>query len=144
VRIRLLAESRGWSRIGEAEWEALRAEIPGATTEDLLRSGVASDPPWRAVRQHDFEELALDLTSLADLYEARPDLRKRCRAEVIRAKDRARAVSRSPHVAEATRTRKEAMVEAMLVWLGDPALFGTWIGIRLSARGREGQEQERP
>ena len=84
-----------------------------------------------AARPGALEELAADLTSLAELYGLNPDLHHHCRAEVIRAKERAKVVSKSPHVSAETRKRKEAMAEAMLVWLDDPALFAPWMELRL-------------
>ena len=59
----------------------------------------------------------------ADVYEARPDLRRYCRDQVIAAKDRARWAARSPEVEESKRRMKAEMVEWMLVWLDDPASF---------------------
>jgi len=137
VRIRELAEARGWSRIGEAEWGEVRAAVGGVSTDDVLRSGVPAEAPWRGIRQHAFRELAEDLGLLAGVYAGRAELRGFCRAEVIRARERAKAASGSRFVAPATRERKAAMAEAMLVWLDDPGMFQVWMEQRL--RVLEGQ-----
>ncbi len=134
VRIRQIAESCGWTRIGTPEFAQLREQLPSVSPTDVLRSGVPADPPWRAIRQHTFPELAEDLLLLADLAAQVPALRKQIRTEVIRAKDLARIIAKSPHVSQSTRTLKAEMVDAILVWLDDPALFREWISVRL-ARG---------
>jgi hypothetical protein len=76
--------------------------------------------------QHTLDELELSLRELSDVYAVRPDLRRYCRARVIAAKDRARWALRS---AERRRLKTE-MVDWMLVWLDDPAMFPAWAGIR--------------
>ena len=58
VRIRQIAESCGWTRIGTPEFAQLREQLPSVSPTDVLRSGVPADPPWRAIRQHTFPELA--------------------------------------------------------------------------------------
>ena len=135
VRIRQIAESCGWNRIGQHEFTKLRELLPSVSPADVLRSTFPADPPWRALRQHTFPELAEDLLLLADLAAQVPALRKQIRTEVIRAKDLARIISNSPHVGDSTRTLKSEMATAMLVWLEDPALFREWISVRL-ARGQ--------
>jgi hypothetical protein len=120
---------RGWTRIGEAEWNALLGEIPTLTTGDLRELGIPVEPPWSGILQKTFEELESSLGELADVYAARPDLRRFCRTEVIRAKDRARWASRNALVGAERRAVKVAMVEWMLVWLGDPDLFRQWARI---------------
>jgi hypothetical protein len=68
------------------------------------------------------------------MYAAREDLRGECRAEVIRAKDRARFAARNPRAADEVRRRKAEMIRLMLIWLDDPALFPVWSAAR---RARE-------
>jgi hypothetical protein len=116
--VRSLAEARGWERIGEAEWLAIASAISGVSPSDVRHSGVPAEAPWSGVRQKDFDELEDSLNELAAVYAARPDLQKFCRAEVIRAKDRAKWAS------------KAEMAEWMLVWLGDPAMFRQWARLR--------------
>ncbi len=113
-----MAEAQGWERIGEAEWLAIASAIPGVSPSDLRKSGVPAEAPWSGVRQKDFDQLEHSLDELAAVYAARPHLRKFCRAEVIRAKDRAKLASKSE------------MAEWMLVWLGDPAMFPQWARLR--------------
>jgi hypothetical protein len=79
---------------------------------------VPAEAPWSGVRHKDFDELETSLNELAAVYAARPDLRKFCRAEVIRSKDRAKWAS------------KAEMADWMLVWLGDPAMFTQWARLR--------------
>ena len=76
------------------------------------------------------DELEATLLELTQVYETRPDLRRYCRDQVIAAKDRARWASRSSGVDEPKRRMKEEMVEWMLVWLDDPAIFPGWIQLR--------------
>ncbi|HKD05131.1 MAG TPA: hypothetical protein VKB79_04435 [Bryobacteraceae bacterium] len=116
--MRSLAEAQGWERIGEAEWLVAASAIPGVSPSDIRKSGIPAEAPWSGVRHKDSEELETSLNELAAVYAARPDLRKFCRAEVIRAKDRAKHAS------------KAEMAEWMLVWLGDPAVFAQWVRLR--------------
>jgi len=128
-----LIAQRGWSRIGDAEWEAICAAVPGIAPEDLQILEIPVAPPWFGVRQHSLDELEESLCVLGEVYSRRDDLRRFCRASVIRAKDHARWASRSAHVDEAKRLLKAEMVEWMLVWLGDPALFPPWVSVRRAA-----------
>jgi hypothetical protein len=63
-KLRELVKERGWSRIGEAEWEAVCAAIPNIGPEDLQQLDVPVDAPWCGVRQHTFAELAESLCAL--------------------------------------------------------------------------------
>jgi hypothetical protein len=109
--------------IGEVEWQELRATFSESTIRDC---GIPIDAPWSGIRQHSLEELAISLQQFADVYAARPDLRRYCRDQVITAKDHARWASRHPD----RRALKTEMVEWLLVWLDDPAMFVTWMKIR--------------
>lgn len=130
TKLRDLIEQRGWRRIGEAEWKEIRLAIPEIVPEDLQVPEIQTDPPWSGVRQHTLEELELSLGGLSDVYASREDLQRFCRTLVIRAKDRARWASRNSRLDETRRSLKAEMVEWMLVWLGDPALFPAWVKIR--------------
>ena len=55
--------------------------------------------------------------------------------QVIAAKDRARWAAKSPKVEETKRRMKAEMVEWMLVWLGDPAVFPAWVQLRRQNMG---------
>lgn len=133
-KVRELIAVRGWTRIGEAEWKALAAAVPEVSTSDLkhaaMEAGVEVEAPWSGVAQQTFDELEISLRNLSAVYAARADLRRFCRTEVIRAKDRARLVSRNRRVSETKRAAKAEMVEWMLVWLGDPAMFPKWARLR--------------
>lgn len=125
-----MAVQRGWGRIGDAEWAVVRAAVPKIAPEDLQGLGIPVDAPWSGVRQHTLEELEASLSDLTSIYAEREDLRRFCRDTVIRAKDRAKWASKSGRVAEEKRRLKAEMVEWMLVWLSDPALFPAWVQIR--------------
>jgi hypothetical protein len=122
-RVLDLVAARGWGRIGEDEWKELRAALPDVSEATIRRSGISLAQPWRGVAQHTIEELYQSLRELSSIYEQRPDLRRYCRDQVIAAKDRARYLSRIHPL-------KAEMVEWMLVWLGDPAVFPAWAGLR--------------
>jgi hypothetical protein len=122
-RVLDVVAARGWGRIGEEEWKELRAALPDVSETTIRRSGISIAQPWRGVAQHTLEELDESLRELSSIYEQRPDLRRYCRDQVIAAKDRARYLSRD-------RPLKAEMVESMLVWLGDPAMFPAWAGLR--------------
>ena len=79
------------------------------------------------------DELEASLIAMAEMYAANPELRPECRDAVIKAKDRARFASRNTKAAPEKRAAKEEMVEWMLVWLGDPAMFTTWAALRKRA-----------
>lgn len=114
------------------------AALPGispSTIRIALKSaGIAVAQPWAGIEQHTFDELERSLLDMASAYLANAELRQQCRNVVIEAKDRARWTSKSPRVDEETRTRKAEMVEWMLVWLADPAMFETWAALRKQAR----------
>ena len=125
-RVLEFAATRGWARIGESEWNELRAALPDIAASTIQQSGLAIEAPWCGVRQHTFEELEESLSEFSAVYEVRPDLRRLCREQVIADKDRAKWLSVRSTDGE-TRSRKAAMAEWMLVWLGDPAIFPVWV-----------------
>ena len=127
--IRLIAANR-WTRIGESERAILVAAIPNLSAADLRRSPVPVDPPWQGVVQRTLEDLESSLRAFSEIYAGRADLRRFCRNEVIRAKDHARLASRNRRLSEDKRRMKSEMVEWMLVWLDDPAMFSTWVDLR--------------
>jgi hypothetical protein len=79
---------------------------------------------------HSFAELEASLLELSRAYSAQEDLRRECRECVIHAKDRARWASRNARASELKRRIKAEMVEWILVWLGDPAMFADWARLR--------------
>lgn len=127
-RVREYAAARGWARIGGVEWNELRDAMPDIGESTLRSAGLPISQPWRGVRQHSLDELQESLTEMSGIYAARPDLRKYCRDQVIAAKDRARRLS-------ATKVLKAEMVEWMLVWLDDPAMFTAWAHLRRKQTG---------
>jgi hypothetical protein len=129
----LIAE-RGWTRISHTEWAELQTQIEGISANDLQSLDVPVEPPWAGIRQRTFEELRDSLQQFSAIYRTRPELQTFCRKAVISAKDRARAAARNRFVGEQKRAAKLEMVEWMLVWLGDPALFPVWVSIRMRSR----------
>lgn len=137
-RVLSLIAQRGWQRIGEAEWQELRRVFPDISETTLRQCGVPGvpiDSPWDGVHQHTLDELESSLLAMSAVYEARPDLRGYCRSQVIAAKDRARAASRSQRLDAGRRKLKAEMLSWMLVWLDDPRMFSAWVRARLAAMG---------
>jgi hypothetical protein len=127
--------ARGWNEIGEKEWSELRNALPNISEQTLRSSNIRIRAPWRGVATHSITELENSLRDLTDVYETRPDLRRYCRDQVIAAKDRARWAARSPKIDGAKQRMKAEMVEWMLVWLDDPAIFPTWVHLRKRKMG---------
>jgi len=98
---------------------------------------------------HTFRELEDSLGELSAWYAANEERRRECRDVVIQAKDRARFASRNMRASELKRRIKAEMMEWLLVWLGDPALFEDWARLRrghmdpelLSFEAMTGQEE---
>lgn len=122
--------ARGWGFIGESEWHELRSAFSDISETTLRASDIPIAAPWSGVPAHSIDELETCLREFSDVYQARPDLRRYCRDQVIAAKDRARWAARSPKVEETRRRVKAEMVEWMLVWLDDPAVFPAWVQLR--------------
>ena len=126
-----LIAANGWTAIRAAEWNQLRQTFSeGSLREWLAEAGINVDQPYRGADTKTFETLEASLTAMSDLYERDRAARKLCRATVIAAKDRTRFASKNPKVDSAKRTLKSEMVEWMLVWLADPAMFPAWAAIR--------------
>jgi hypothetical protein len=122
--------ARGWGAIGEIEWQELRSTLKDISETTMRESGIPILAPWRGVAAHSIDELEASLHELTQVYETRADLRRYARDLVIAAKDRARWASKSPRVEASKRRMKAEMVEWMLVWLGDPAIFPAWAELR--------------
>lgn len=105
---------------------------------ELLRAaGLPVAQPWAGVRQKNFDELEASLLDLAKAYSEAltaglKDRARYCRRVVISAKDHARLAARNTRTTPGKRAEKEEMVEWMLVWLGDPAMFEPWVRLRRS------------
>jgi hypothetical protein len=132
-RVLDFAAARGWTVIGESEWQELRAALSDISEATIRGAGLTIAIPWRGVSVHSIEELEESLREFTRVYEARPDLRRYCRDQIIAAKDRARWASLSPRVEENKRALKAEMVQWMLVWLDDPAVFPIWAQLRRNA-----------
>jgi hypothetical protein len=126
--VRDYVAARGWNAIGEAEWMELKASLPDISEATIRGAGLPVFQPWCGVRQHTLDELETSLNELTEVYANHPHLRRYCRDQVIAAKARARFLS-------GKKPLKAEMVEWMLVWLGDPAMFPSWAALR---RGRIG------
>jgi len=131
--LREFLTARRWTRVGVTEWAELRDTFPKVTPASLIRAGIAVEQPVLGVEQHGFDELEASLIELAEVYATRPELQRFARQQVIAAKERARWASRNSRAEEAVRRRKAEMVEWMLVWLDDPAMFETWVRLRRNA-----------
>jgi hypothetical protein len=122
--------AQGWGTIGETEWQELRSAFGDISETTLRESGIPIQAPWSGVAAHSIDELEASLREFSQVYEERIDLRRYCRDRVIAAKDRARWSAGSTRVEESKRRMKAEMVEWMLVWLGDPAVFPAWVELR--------------
>ena len=127
------------AEISEERWRelsALLAPVSESYLRDLLQAtGLPIEQPFGGVRQSSFEELEASLLEMEKAYSkavANSDRGRAtaCRRIVIQAKDRARLVSRNPKVDSEKRLRKAEMVEWMLVWLENPGIFESWVGLR--------------
>jgi len=132
--------AHGWDEIGENEWRELRSALSDISESSLREimartSGIPISAPWRGVPARSIDDLESSLREMSRVYETRPDLRRYCRGQVIAAKDRARWAARSAKVEESKRRMKAEMVEWMLVWLADPAMFPTWVELRKQKMG---------
>lgn len=121
---------RGWNAISEAEWHELQSALPDVSESTLRECGLPIAAPWSGVNTHSFDHLEACLCGLSQVYAERMELRPYCRHQVIAAKERTRLVLKSENVDESRRAMKREMVEWMLIWLDDPALFPGWVGLR--------------
>lgn len=127
--------------MGAAEWGELSAAFPQNSSTlfngVLAEAGIPVEQPFRGVDTHSLEGLEQTLRELSACYAASDqDTQRRCRAMVIAAKDGARFASRSVKADLARRELKARMVQWMLVWLDDPAVFPLWATLRQAAERR--------
>ena len=118
--------------ITEAVWLELRARLEGIS-EGYLRqllwgTGLPFEQPYAGIRQHAFGELEESLKGMARIYaEAMAagdrERARYCRRVVIGARARAK-------FAAGKRPEKAEMAMWMLVWLEDPSVFESWVGVR--------------
>ena len=141
IKQRLTAHlaGQGIDRITEAVWKDLLQRLAPVSENylrELLRAtDLPFDQPFAGIHQHTFDELESSLHGMYRVYaEAmaagdRPRARY-CRRQVIGAKDRARFVAQSPKTSAEKKAEKQEMVQWMLVWLENPAVFAPWVEAR--------------
>ncbi len=135
ARVQQFVRDCGWDRVGRAEWKTLREHF-AQTSESTVRDALAELPvpveqPFAGVGTKTLEELERSLIAMAASY---PSARRECREVVIAAKDRTRFAAGNAKATPEKRALKAEMVEWMLVWLGDPAMFPAWVELRKRAR----------
>jgi len=117
--------------VGALEWAALKkalAPIADSYLRKLLReSGVRLTPLIEGVRQSDFDVLERTLAALSELYASSDAATAReCRRLVIEARQHARWAAKREQAAGI----KTEMMQWMLVWLENPAVFPAWAALR--------------
>jgi hypothetical protein len=131
VEIAARVGEEGWTRIGGAEWRALRETFPAISEATLRRYlealGLPVEQPWRGVDTSSLETVEASLNAMAAVYPNHP---REARAVVIAAKDKTHFAARNVKAAAEKRALKSEMVDWMLVWLGDPAMFADWARLR--------------
>jgi len=123
-------------------WETLLAHLAPVSESylrDLLRAtGLPFEQPYAGIVSHTFEELEASLRQMLDVYLAAMAAGDRSRAryarrQVIGAKDRAKFQARNFRLPEPARASKQEMVEWMMIWLENPAVFPAWVEARKRA-----------
>jgi hypothetical protein len=125
--------------ITEAVWHDLLrnlAPVSESYLRDLLHdTGLPFDAPYSGIRQHTFEELEHGLRTMFQVYSESlaggdRERARYCRRQVIAAKDRAKWIAAAARFTPEKRAQKEEMVQWMLVWLENPAVFPAWVDAR--------------
>lgn len=140
ARLKAWLATRKVDSVGEAEWDALRAELAPISDGYLRRllraSGVTLAPVIEGVVQDDFESLERSLRALEVEY-ATGDraYARRIRDLVITAKDHARWALRrleAKHDADdaGSSGAKREMLLWLQTWLENPPLFPVWVELR--------------
>ena len=112
--------------IGESEWQELRQVLPDVAESTLRSSGLPSGSRGAESTPHSLGNLDRDLREYSAIYATRHDLRRYCRRSGDRRqRPRARWVTERAH-ATSTRELNREMLQWMMVWLGDPAMFPAW------------------
>jgi hypothetical protein len=134
----LLAEW-GLQAIAEPEWRRLAAELAPISESYLRRllreTGLPVEQPFAGIRQSTFEDLEASLIAMERSYAQAREGGDRaraqyCRSQVIEAKDHARLAARSPSATAEKKLQKDEMIQWMLVWLENPAVFEEWVKLR--------------
>ncbi len=131
--------SRGGGIIDEQEWDQIQKRFSSSSAGYLRRllreSGLPLAPLVEGVRQSDFAELertllALELEYTTAKSKGEKERAAACRRHVKEAKNHARFALARKSASEAHKAIKKEMVEWMIVWLEDPALFAPWAKLR--------------
>jgi len=134
-------------KVGETEWQQLRtllAPVSERYLRNLLReSGLRLEPLIEGIRQDSFENLERTLLAVGgELTAARQsddrERERRCRRQVIIARDHAQLSLRSPSRLSTARSIKEEMIDWMRVWLENPEVFPLWLELRKREMGAAG------
>ena len=101
----------------------------------LADAGIPVEPPFGGVRQKTFDELERSLLDLEQVYTSASQAGDRARAQlcrnvVIQAKDHGRLAARGAKTSPEKKAQKEEMIQWMLVWLENPAIFPAWVKLR--------------
>ena len=131
--------SRSLASVTEDDWKEIQARFASSTPGYLRRllrdSGLPLAPLVEGVRQDSLDELERTLLALEREYSQAKSSGNRerataCRRLVIEAKSHARFALRRSSTSQEKRSIKQEMVEWMIVWLEDPALFAPWVRLR--------------
>lgn len=129
----------GLQTIAEPEWRRLTAELAPISESYLRRllreTAVTVAQPFAGIRQANFDELEASLIEMEHVYAQARETGDRaraqyCRGQVIEAKDHARLAARSSSASAEKKLQKEEMIQWMLVWLENPAVFEEWVKLR--------------
>jgi hypothetical protein len=138
-RLREYLAAQPPAAITEAVWKellALLAPVSESYLRELLReTALPFEQPFAGIRQRTLEELEQSLREMLQVYAeamagGNRDRARYSRRQVIGAKDRARFVARDRRTPAEKKALKEEMVEWMLVWLENPAVFPAWVEAR--------------
>jgi hypothetical protein len=131
ARLSATIAGSGWTSIGEAEFEELRANLAPVSDYELRRllreTQLPLAPMVEGVRQNSLQDLERTLCALVREYAPRaPDRRQTIRTLVILARDHARLAARRSEVA----SEKVEMILWMKTWLENPETFESWVILR--------------
>ncbi len=138
-RLREYLETKHPPAITESVWRDLLerlAPVSESYLRDLIRAtGLPFDQPFAGVQQHTLEGLEASLRDMLAVFTeaaaaGNRDRARYCRRQVIAAKDRAKFLAKNPGTAAERRAIKQEMVQWMLVWLENPAVFPAWVEAR--------------
>jgi hypothetical protein len=131
ARLSAMIAGSGWTAIGEAEFEQLRAGLAPVSDHELRRllreSQLPLAPMVEGVRQNSLQDLEITLCELAQEYAlGTPDRRQTIRTLVITACDHASLAARRSEMA----SEKTEMILWMKTWLENPEAFEAWVILR--------------